>query len=423
MNRRIKSYPSPSYFYPMHALLTSLKLIKYSLFFCLFSLSGMAEVHQFRGPGGDTSGQFPLDLSRSGIIQWSIDLPGQGLSSPVIAGNNIILTASSGPEEKRLHILCFDQSNGDLKWQRRLMATGRTMCHEKTAVAAPTPVVADQHIFALFSSNDLVCLDFNGNLKWLRGLTVDYPNASNSLGLASSPIFVNGVLVVQIENDSESFAAGIDPLNGKNIWKINRPKAANWTSPIAIPYQNSKVVGLQSSKGMTVVNPLNGQTLWSFGKGASTIPSSTVYKNVLYVPSNGITALNLDSADQSVGDVLWNSRRLRPSTPSPIVTPVGVFTVNNAGVLTCGSLVNGDKIWDLRLKGPFSATPLIFENYLLFVSEKGLVQTVKTFPNEGIITSSLNLQEMILCTPVANKGQVFLRSDSKLWKLSAPLVL
>lgn len=407
----------------MKKISISLRVVQLLVVACLFIQPSKAEINQFRGPGGDTTGQFPLDLSQSGIIQWTIDLPGQGLSSPVIAGNNVIITSSSGPEEKSLHILCFDQSNGQLKWERRLLATGRTMCHEKTAVAAPTPVVGDQHIFALFSSNDLVCLDFDGNLKWLRGLTVDYPNASNSLGLASSPIFVDGVLVVQIENDSESFAAGIDPSNGKNLWKINRPKAANWTSPIAIPYKNSAAVALQSSKGITTVAPRTGQTLWSFGKGASTIPSSTVYKDVLYVPSNGITALDLKGGEEVPGDVLWNSRRLRPSTPSPIVTQFGVFTVNNAGVLTCGSLTNGERLWDLRLKGPFSATPLVFENYLLFVSEKGLVQIVKTFPNEGIITSSLDLQEMILCTPIADKGQVFLRSDSKLWKLSAPLVL
>lgn len=377
---------------------------------------------QFRGPGGATEGQFPLNLSNANIVQWSIPLPGQGLSSPVISGDKVFLTASSGPEEKMLHVIAFHQQDGSVVWERKLVATGRTMCHEKTAVAAPTPLIDQGKIFALYSSNDLVCFDLDGNLKWLRGLTLDYPNASNSLGLASSPVMANGVLIVQIENDSESFAAGIDPETGKNLWKISRPKAANWTSPTVVPYKNSKGVALQSSKGITVVDPESGQTLWSFGKGASTIPSSVVYQDKLYVPSNGITAISLGNQGQA-GDTIWNARRLRPSTPSPVVTPIGIFTVNNAGVLTCGSHEGGRRQWDLRLKGPFSATPLISGNHLLFVSEKGVVQVVNTSSDDGSIVSSMDLKEMILCTPAASNGQIYLRSDSTLWKLGNPLVL
>ena len=110
------------------------------------------------------------------------------------------------------------------------------MCHEKTCVAAPTPVSDGESLYILFSSNDLICLDLKGQLRWLRGITVDYPNVSNSLGMASSPVWVDGVLVVQVENDSQSMALGVDPRTGKNLWKLDdRPKGANWTSPFRCP--------------------------------------------------------------------------------------------------------------------------------------------------------------------------------------------
>ena len=91
-----------------------------------------------------------------------------------------------------------------------MRATGRTMSHNKTCVAANTPCSDGDRVFALFSSNDLFAFDLDGNLLWLRGLTFDYPNASNSLGMAQSPVVIDGTLVVQSENDSESFAAGLD---------------------------------------------------------------------------------------------------------------------------------------------------------------------------------------------------------------------
>jgi len=38
------------------------------------------------------------------------------------------------------------------------------MCHEKTAVAAPTPASDGERIYALYSSNDVACFDLEGNL-------------------------------------------------------------------------------------------------------------------------------------------------------------------------------------------------------------------------------------------------------------------
>ena len=139
-------------------------------------------------------------------------------------------------------------------------------------MAAPTPCSDGQRVFALFSSNDLFCFDLEGNLLWLRGLTVDYANASNSLGLAASPIVIGDTLVVPSENDSESFSAGLDVATGRNKWKLDRPRMANWTSPVAL----GNTVVLQSGKGLLGVDPATGSRLWEYTDGAATMASSAV---------------------------------------------------------------------------------------------------------------------------------------------------
>ena len=95
-----------------------------------------------------------------------------------------------------------------------------------------------------------------------------------------------------------------------------------------------------------------------------------------------------------------------------------VFTVNQAGVVTCGSLQDGDRVWQLRLKGPFSGTPVGWGQYLYFVNEKGLLQVVDTDTEEGEIVSSIDLGETVLCTPALVDGALFVRSDQHLWKIS-----
>ena len=188
---------------------------------------------QFRG--NDTTGvseeaSLPVKWSATENIAWKAALPGRGLSSPIIVGDRVFVTCSSGFRQDRLHVLCFSAADGSKIWERQFTATGRTMSHPKTCNAAPTPTSDGQRIFALYSSNDLVCLDLDGNLLWYRGLTFDHPNVSNSLGMASSPVVVGETLVAQVENDSESLATGVDAVTGLSRWTITRPKRANWTS-------------------------------------------------------------------------------------------------------------------------------------------------------------------------------------------------
>ena len=375
----------------------------------------------FRGPSGSSvaadSKDLPTGLSEKNIA-WKVSLPGRGLGSPVVADDRVILTAASGPDQKLLHVICFSASDGTTLWERKFWATGRTMCHKKTCVAAPSPASDGEHVFALFSSNDLVALDFEGRVKWIRGLTLDYPNASNSLGLSSSPIVSGDTLVLQVENDSESFAAGLDIATGVNRWKMDRPKAANWTSPILMKTGDVELVALQSSKGVVGLQPATGSQLFVFGNGASTIPSSVAAGDILYIPSNGLTAVKT-SSDGSGAAKLWNEGGQRPGTASPVYFSEKVYTINGAGVLNAANASTGERLWRIRLKGPISSSPIVAANNHLYVfNEAGLGQCVDLSGAEGKVVSEIDLKETILSTPSVLDNALYIRSDKTLWKLA-----
>ncbi len=372
----------------------------------------------FRGPNGNgiaNTMTLPAKLDTNSIA-WAADLPGRGLSSPIIIGDRVFVTSASGPKQERLHVICFNAKDGSKRWERQFWSTGRTLAHEKTCVAAPTPASDGERIFAIYSSNDLVCLDLDGNLVWLRGLTHDYPNASNSLGMSSSLTVAAGVLIAMVENDGDSFTAGIDAKTGVNRWKLSRPRTANWTSPMLFKSGTTTHVLLQSSKGIVAVEPATGRIVWQYTDGASTIPSATVSDGVVFVPSHGVTALQPQPDGQSPKQ-LWRSGQLSPSTPSPVILNQKVFTVNNAGVLSCGDATDGKRLWQLRTKGPYSATPVGAGNLLYCVNEKGLLQVIDTAAPEGAVVSELDLGKTVLSTPSIGNGAVYVRSDGKLWKL------
>lgn len=381
--------------------------------FSLISLSlPAADWSQFRGPQSSGVSADNTALPSELKPAWNAELPGRGLSCPIVVGDKVFVTAASGNEQTTLHVLCFSATDGTKLWERTMRATGRTMSHKKTNVAAPTPCSDGQRIFAYFSSNDLLAYDLNGNLLWLRGLMLDYPNASNSLGMASSPVVIDDTLVVQSENDSQSIALGIDVQTGVNRWLMERPKAANWTSAVIL----GDIVALQSSKGLTGIHPRTGEVRWDYTDGASTIPSAAISQDTIFVPSNGITALQPD--DRSTSQ-LWRAEKLKPGTASPLVLGDSIYVVNSAGVLVKANLKDGQEAWKLRLKGPFSGSPVASGQNLFIVSEQGDLQVIDpSSATEGKVVQNLPLEDTILSTPAIANGALFVRSDSKLWKLN-----
>ena len=396
------------------------------------ALSG-ADWPQFRG--ADSSGVSPdrnVPTSISDNIAWSAELPGRGLSGPIVVGERVFLTASSGYQQDRLHILCFEAGTGKKVWERQFWATGRTLCHPKMCNATPTPASDGKRVFAFFSSNDVVCVDSEGNLQWMRGMTQDYPNASNSLGMASSPVVAGETLIVPVENLSESFTAGLDVVTGVNRWKIERPQIDNWTSPTVLPAKNparsedDSLVVLQSARGLLALRPYSGYEVWRFDEPASTIPSVAQSAGMLYVPSKGLTALEPPAAGETPR-AIWQSNKLGPATSSPLVDDGRVYNINGAGVLACGDAKSGDILWQLRLqvplgdgdktsRGVFTSSPIAAGGHLYLFNEDGVAIVVQE-GDKGAIVASHEFGEVILATPAIAGSALYVRSDKHLWKI------
>src|SRR4051794_3705413 len=121
-----------------------------------------ADWPQFRGPGGTAVSEetgLPTRWGPQENIRWQVELPGRGLSSPVVSRGNVYVTACTGSLQDRLHVLCFDAATGKKRWERQLQATGNTLCHPKTSTAAATPAADGERVYALFATGDLVCFD------------------------------------------------------------------------------------------------------------------------------------------------------------------------------------------------------------------------------------------------------------------------
>lgn len=366
----------------------------------------------------------PVELSPEKNLAWRVELPGRGPAGPIVAGGRVIVTASGGPRQDQLHVLCFDAASGRKLWQRRFWATGSTACNPFGAVAAPTPASDGRLVFAFYSSNDLACFDLEGNLRWLRGLGHEHPLTRNDVGMASSPLVVGGAVVVQCETFGDSFAAGLDAATGKTRWRMARERSSMWASPALFRSggENGDLVLMHSRSALTAHDPATGRVVWEHRAGCHSMASSVAVDGRVYLPGGGMQALLPDPGTPDV-KVLWREPRLACGAPSPAVHQGRIYTIKDPGILVCGDAAGGRVLWQLRLQGPVWATPAVAGGHLYCVNHAGLVQVVKlpAAAQQGEVVGTCQLDRGMLASPAAVGGAIYFRSDAHLWKFAAPV--
>jgi outer membrane protein assembly factor BamB len=370
---------------------------------------------QFRGPGGggvSAEKGLPVRWSADDGLAWKVALPGRGLSNPVIAAGRIYLTACSGFKERRLHVLCFDQAGKKL-WERQFTATGSTACNEMTCMAAPTPVTDGENVYALFATGDLAALGKDGTLLWYRSLVGDYPNITNQVGMAASPVLVGDTLLLPLENAGDSFAAGLDKKTGKNKWKVKRRRDINWVTPLVFTRGGQKGAVFSTTKEATAYDVRTGKVLWTVDEdGLSSIPSPAQGGGLIFLPGTELRALK-PGAPGSTPEVAWRTDKFPLGFPSPLYHKGRLYGLSQVAVV-CLDAKDGKELWRQRLDGPFSASPLVADGKLYAVSNKGRTTVVELGDTPKVLAKN-DLDDTILATPAIANGCIYLRSDKFLY--------
>lgn len=374
----------------------------------------------WRGPqqnGVSPEVDLPVRLDLGAALAYKVELPGRGLSCPIVAGGRVFLTASSGWRDDRLHVLAFDAASGRKLWERRFEATGSTYCHEKTCMAAPTPAWDGERLYALFATFDLFAFDAEGQLLWYRALGRDYPELSNQVGFASSPVPIRNALLAIFDTDSEAMAIAFDGTTGRNLWSAPRERGIFWASPLVVG-SDPQIGLLPSPQGLNAREARTGRSLWTWAGKLDGIASPCWMDGSVYLPGGELVSLDLPGSNAEPV-VRWKTNRLRTSTASPLVFDGKAFAINSAGVLTCASTQSGEILWQERLKGPFSASPVAGGGRIYCVNEEGLTFSLDPRKDPRQVEKG-EVGETILASPAIANGRIFLRSDRQLFAFGKP---
>jgi outer membrane protein assembly factor BamB len=173
---------------------------------------------QFRGPGGQGvaagGGKPPVEFSADKNVKWKVEVP-HGHSSPCIWGNKIFLT---GRDNGKLVTFCLDRDDGRELWRAEAPVEKIEETHRIGSPAAPTPCTDGERVYVSFGSFGVLAYDLDGKEAWRKPLPVPVVE----FGTSTSPIVVEGKVILVVDQDIGSYMIALEAKSGKEVWRVDR---------------------------------------------------------------------------------------------------------------------------------------------------------------------------------------------------------
>jgi outer membrane protein assembly factor BamB len=305
---------------------------------------------QWRGPLATGFAPFanpPVEWSEQKNVRWKTALPGRGHSTPIVWGDRIFLTTAEpfgdaleprDPERPGEHdnspvthryrfiVLCVGRRDGKIIWQTTVREALPTEGgHHTNSLASASAVTDGQLVFAFFGSRGLYCLDFDGHVKWQANLGDMF--SKHGHGEGASPALYHDTLVVNWDQEAQSFLAAFDKRTGKQLWKVDRDEVTSWATPIVVEHAGRPQVIVPGTKRLRGYDLATGEVIWECGGLTDNIVASPVAGGgMVFAGSSytkrGFLAVKLDGAKGDITDsdnVVWSRKVGTPYVPSPLL--------------------------------------------------------------------------------------------------------
>ena len=385
---------------------------------------------RFRGPSGQGhSGEsgVPFEWSETDHVVWKSDVPGRGWSSPVVASGQIWLTTAVGAEGGggSLRLLAFDTETGESLVDVEVFQTpDQESPNPKNSLASPTAVVDAERdqVYVHFGSSGTAALTTSGEKVWEQRF--DYITQHGNGG---SPMLYDDMVILSGDGYDKAFIVALDAATGEVRWRVDRsePVSQAYSTPVVIDVNGQDQLISITAFRTTAHDPTTGEEIWQvdYPNGFSNVPGP-VYSTdhgIVYIATGFqqpfLLAVRADgSGNVTETHVEWKLRRGAPLTPSPLVVGDELYVVSDTGIATCLDAKTGTRHWRERLRGNYSASPVFADGRIYFQSEEG-VTTVIAPGTEYRELAKNELDGVMLATLAVSDGAIYIRSDSRLYRI------
>ena len=411
------------------------RLVAIAFCACFPSIAFPADVHwnQFRGPTGDghapAGAQVPTVWNQEQNVKWKTPVEGKAHSSPVVWKDQVWVTTAP-LDGKQAYAICLDLDSG--KVIHKLLVFEVPMPQplgvDKNSYASPTPVIEEGRVYVHFGAHGTACLDTaTGQTIWSRR---DLP-CNHHRGPGSSPILWNDLLILTFDGFDVQYVVALDKQTGETVWKTDRnidygsdngDVMKAYSTPHVFDVGGIQQLVSPSAGACIAYDPASGKELWRVKSGGMNASGRPVMGHGLVFMGTAdggykFFAVSPDGrGDVTESHVSWMASKGAPRYASPILADDLLFTATDREVIACLDPKTGEEIWQKRLDGTFTASPIHAGGNLYFCNEEGATFVVAPEPEFKLVATN-KLPEGCLASPAVAGNALILRTKSAVWRI------
>ena len=328
----------------------------------VLSTSASADWTRFRGPNGSgiATSDAPTEFGKDKNLQWKLELPGQGVSSPIVVGDKVFVTCYSGYgfedgelENLKRHLICADRKSGKLLWKKTVDAKMPEDPWQGPGIpthgyASNTPTSDGTHVFAFFGKSGVYAYDLDGNEIWNQ--SVGQQPSFKGFGSAASPIVTDQHVIVNAADESLSIV-WLDKTTGKEVHRAEADGLGEcWTTPILVNNGGKSQIALSVIGEIWGLSNETGKLSW-YANGVNSRNAQVsliVDDGIVYAIGEEAYAIRVDGkGDLSKENTAWEGR-IRTRYATPVLVDGYLFSVSGS-VVECVNAKTGERVFQSRL--------------------------------------------------------------------------
>jgi outer membrane protein assembly factor BamB len=343
------------------------------------------------------------------------------------------------PEGLDLLLICLSRQDGQVLWQHTL-ARGNAH-YGKQNLSSPSPVTDGRHVWALTGTGVITALTVEGKQVWQRDLQAEFGRFGLLWGYASSPMLLEGRLVVEVlhgtETDAPSYLLALEPISGKTLWKVERPTDAQLESPDAyttpVPLRQAGRTRFVVSGGdyITAHDITDGREVWRCGglnPGGSDryrcVSSPLVVGSMVFasVREGPLVACRTGGTGLVTETHLAWTHPIAPDVPTPVSDGKLLYVLQDKGFLSCLDIETGKAVYEKQRlpRGTYSASPLLADGKLYVTSEDARTTVLAAGPEFRIISENELDGGYTLSSIAVADRELFIRTAGYLYCIAEP---
>ncbi len=388
----------------------------------------------WRGPAGQgiaVDGDYPVEFSAESNVDWKVELPGRGSSTPAVWEEQIFVTC---PIDGQDGVVCYDFAGEEL-W-RQSLGPERIGRHRNGTGSNPSPATDGNHLAVYYKSGTLASFNLQGKLLWQKNLQELYGPDTLWWDLGTSPLLDEGKIVVAVMQDGDSYLVAFDADTGKVAWKqprkyeTEKESDQSYTTPAVVSQGSKKVIVTWGADHLTGHDLATGELLWECGgfnpenKGQWRVIASPAVDNQVAIVPYGrgefLAAIKLEDAQGDTTDThrLWELTEIGSDVPTPLITGSRVILLTDKGTLYGLDKLSGEKRWEETLpkaRAKYYASPVLAGDLLYCAREDGVIMVCRLTEDDLEIVAENAMDESTIATPVPVRGKLLVRGETHLF--------